>query len=133
MQPDSIFRIASMTKPIAGVAMMQLWEQGLWKLDDPVSMYIPEFADLQVKTADGGTEPMASPMTMAQLKSHSAGFGVSAVYGDANLSETDLQGMIDKLAALPLETQPGTAWDYGPVVNIQGYLVEKFSGQSLDD
>ena len=133
LQPDSIFRIASMTKPIAGVAMMQLWEQGKWDLDDPVSMHIPEFADLQVKTADGGTEPMASPMTMAQLMSHSAGFGVSAVYGDANLSETDLQGMIDKLAALPLETQPGTAWDYGPVVNIQGYLVEKFSGQSLDD
>ena len=133
MQKDSIFRIASMTKPIAGVAMMQLWEDGKWKLDDPVSKYIPEFANLQVKTADGGTEPMASPMTMAQIMSHSAGFGVSSTYSDANLSETDLQGMIDKLAALPLETQPGTAWDYGPSVNVQGYLVEKLSGQSLDD
>ncbi|MAP94596.1 MAG: serine hydrolase [Ponticaulis sp.] len=133
IQADSIFRIASMTKPIAGVAMMQLWEDGKWKLDDPVSKYIPEFADLQVKTSDGGTEPMKTPMTMAQLMSHSAGFGVSAVYSDVNLGETDLQGMIDKLAALPLETQPGTAWDYGPVVNIQGYIVEKLSGQSLDD
>jgi CubicO group peptidase (beta-lactamase class C family) len=71
-------------------------------------------------------------MTMAQLMSHSAGFGVSAVYEKNNLGETDLQGMVNKLAKLPLETQPGTAWDYGPSVNIQGYIVEKLSGQSLD-
>jgi CubicO group peptidase (beta-lactamase class C family) len=132
LQPDSIFRIASMTKPITGVAMMQLYEQGKWKLDDPVAKYIPEFANLQVKRAAGGTEPQKSPMTMTQLMSHSAGFAVSAVYNDVNLSATDLQGMIDKLKVLPLETQPGTAWDYGPSVNIQGYIVEKLSGKSLD-
>jgi len=132
LQPDSIFRIASMTKPITGVAMMQLYEQGKWKLTDPVARYIPEFANLTVKTASGGTEPQKSPMTMAQLMSHSAGFGVSAVYNDVDLGATDLQGMIDKLKVLPLETQPGTAWDYGPSVNIQGYIVEKLSGQSLD-
>jgi CubicO group peptidase (beta-lactamase class C family) len=133
LKADSIFRIASMTKPITGVAMMQLWEQGKWRLDDPVSKHIPEFANLQVKKAGGGTEPQTTPMTMAQLMSHSAGFGVSAVYNDAGLSATNLQGMIDKLAKLPLETQPGTAWDYGPSVNIQGYVVEKLSGQSLDE
>ena len=132
LKPDSIFRIASMTKPITGVAMMQLWEQGKWKLEDPVSKYVPEFANLQVKKAGSGTEPQKKPMTMAQLMSHSAGFGVSAVYEGNNLSETNLQGMIDKLKTLPLETQPGTAWDYGPSVNIQGYIVEKLSGQSLD-
>ena len=132
LQPDSIFRIASMTKPITGVAMMQLYEQGKWQLDDPVSKYIPEFANLQVKRAGGGTEPQKSPMTMAQLMSHSAGFAVSAVYADVDLGATDLQGMIDKLKLLPLETQPGTAWDYGPSVNIQGYVVEKLSGKSLD-
>jgi CubicO group peptidase (beta-lactamase class C family) len=132
LKSDSIFRIASMTKPIAGVAMMQLYEQGKWKMDDPVSKYIPEFANLQVKKAGGGTEPMKSPMTMAQVMSHSAGFGVSAVYEKADLSATNLQGMIDKLKALPLETQPGTAWDYGPSVNVQGYLIEKLSGQPLD-
>jgi CubicO group peptidase (beta-lactamase class C family) len=132
LKPDSMFRIASMTKPIAGVAMMQLYEQGKWKLEDPVSKYIPEFANLQVKKAGGGTEPMKTPMTMAQLMSHSAGFGVSAVYENAKLSETNLQGMIDKLKALPLETQPGSAWDYGPSVNVQGYIIEKLSGQSLD-
>jgi CubicO group peptidase (beta-lactamase class C family) len=132
LKADSIFRIASMTKPIVGAAMMQLWEQGKWKLDDPVAKYIPEFANLQVKKAGGGTEPQQAPMTMRQLMSHSAGFGVSAVYEKDALQATDLQGMIDKLAKLPLETQPGTAWDYGPSVNIQGYIVEKLSGQSLD-
>jgi len=71
-------------------------------------------------------------MSMAQLMSHSAGFGVNAIYESAQLSATNLQGMIDKLKALPLETQPGTAWDYGPSVNIQGYIVEKLSGQTLD-
>lgn len=132
LQPDSLFRIASMTKPIAGVAMMQLYEQGKWKMDDPVSKYIPEFANLQVKKAGGSTEPMKSPMTMAQIMSHSAGFGVSAVYQDADLAATNLQGMIDKLKTMPLETQPGTAWDYGPSVNIQGYIIERLSGQPLD-
>jgi CubicO group peptidase (beta-lactamase class C family) len=132
LKSDSIFRIASMTKPITGAAMMQLYEQGKWKLNDPVSKYIPQFANLQVKKAGGGTEPQKTPMTMAQLMSHTAGFGVSAVYEQANLGATDLQGMIDKLAVLPLETQPGTAWDYGPSVNIQGYIVEKLSGKSLD-
>lgn len=132
LTPDSIFRIASMTKPIAGVAMMQLYEQGKWQLDDPVAKYIPEFANLQVKKPGGGTEPMKSPMTMAQIMSHSAGFGVSAVYENADLAASDLQGMIDKLATLPLETQPGTAWDYGPSVNVQGYIIEKLSGKPLD-
>ncbi|OYW42208.1 MAG: hypothetical protein B7Z38_05840 [Rhodobacterales bacterium 12-64-8] len=132
LKPDSIFRIASMTKPIAGVAMMQLWEQGKWKLSDPVSKFIPEFANLKVKGPNNTLVAQNSPMTMAQLMSHTAGFGVSAVYNDANLGATDLQGMIDKLAKLPLETQPGSNWDYGPSVNIQGYIVEKLSGQSLD-
>lgn len=132
LKPDSIFRIASMTKPIAGVAMMQLWEQGKWKLSDPVSKHIPEFKGLKVKGPNNTLVEQQTEMTMAQLMSHTAGFGVSAVYNDAGLSATNLQGMIDKLAKLPLETQPGTAWDYGPVVNIQGYLVEKMSGQTLD-
>jgi CubicO group peptidase (beta-lactamase class C family) len=132
LQPDSIFRIASMTKPITGAAMMQLYEQGKWKLDDPVAKYIPEFANLQVKKAGGGTEPMKSKMTMAQLMSHTAGFGVNADYNDANFSAGNLQAMIDKLKTMPLFSQPGTDWAYGPCVNIQGYIVEKLSGQSLD-
>lgn len=132
MAADSIFRIASMTKPVAGVAMMQLYEQGRWKLGDPVAKHIPQFAGLKVKGSDGALVDQASPMTMAQLMSHTAGFGVSASYEAHDLAETDLQGMIDKLAKLPLESQPGTDWAYGPVVNIQGYLVEILSGKPLD-
>jgi CubicO group peptidase (beta-lactamase class C family) len=111
---------------------MQLWEQGKWKLSDPVSMYIPEFANLQVKTASGGTEPLKTPMTMAQLMSHSAGFDVSAGYAQAGLQSSDLQGMIDKLKTMPLAYQPGTDWRYGPSVDIQGYVVQKLSGEPLD-
>jgi CubicO group peptidase (beta-lactamase class C family) len=128
---DTIFRIASMTKPIVGVAMMMLWEQGKWTLDDPVATHIPEFAGLKVATPNG-TVPQTSPMTMRQLMSHTAGFDVSAGYAKANLRESDLQAMIDKLARLPLAAQPGTDWRYGPSVDIQGYIVEKLSGQPLD-
>jgi CubicO group peptidase (beta-lactamase class C family) len=130
---DTIFRIASMTKPIVGVAMMMLYEQGKWTLDDPVAKHIPEFADLKVATAAGDV-PMARPMTMRQLMSHTAGFGVNARYDPLNIADRDqpLQVMIDKLAKLPLASQPGTDWAYGPSVNIQGYMVEKLSGQTLD-
>jgi CubicO group peptidase (beta-lactamase class C family) len=85
-----------------------------------------------VKAKDGSLVDQDQPMTMAQLMSHTAGFGVSAVYNDANLRETDLQGMVDKLAKLPLVSQPGTDWAYGPCVDLQGYVVEKLSGKSLD-
>jgi CubicO group peptidase (beta-lactamase class C family) len=130
---DTIFRIASMTKPIAGVAMMMLWEQGKWSLDDPVARYIPEFAGLKVATPNGEV-PQSKPMTMRQLMSHTAGFDVSAGYAKVNLTDRDqpLQAMIDKLARLPLTVQPGTDWRYGPSVDIQGYIVEKLSGQPLD-
>ena len=130
---DTIFRIASMTKPIAGVAMMMLWEQGKWALDDPVAKHIPEFAGLKVATANGDV-PQTRPMIMRQLMSHTAGFDVSAGYAKANISDREqpLQAMIDKLAKLPLAVQPGTDWRYGPSVDIQGYLVEKLSGQPLD-
>ena len=132
MTTDTIFRIASMTKPIAGVAMMMLWEEGKWALDDPVAKHIPEFRNLQVKSEGGAPIAQAHPMTMRELMSHSAGFDVSAGYRDANLNDADLQGMIDKLSKLPLAAQPGTDWRYGPSVDIQGYIVEKLSGQPLD-
>jgi CubicO group peptidase (beta-lactamase class C family) len=132
VKADTIFRIASMTKPVAGVAMMQLFELGKWRLEDPVARHIPEFAGLKVKTASGGLEDQNKPMTMAQIMSHTAGFGVSATYAQAGLQEGDLADMIAKLAKLPLERQPGTDWAYGPVVNVQGYLVEKLSGKTLD-
>ena len=128
---DTIFRIASMTKPITGVAMMMLWEQGKWTLDDPVAKHIPEFAGLKVATPNGEV-PQTTPMTMRQLMSHTAGFDVNEGYDLPDLRSGDLQGMIDKLAKLPLVVQPGTDWRYGPSVDVQGYIVQKLSGQSLD-
>jgi CubicO group peptidase (beta-lactamase class C family) len=130
---DTIFRIASMTKPIVGVAMMMLWEEGKWTLDDPVSKHIPQFAGLKVKTPNGEVA-QTRPMTMRQLMSHTAGFGTSGSYEGQTITDRTqpLQAMIDKLSKLPLASQPGTDWAYGPSVDIQGYVVEKLSGQSLD-
>ncbi len=132
MQKDTIFRIASMTKPTIGVAMMMLWEEGKWKLTDRLDQHIPEFKTLKVKTAAGGVEDLKSPQTMAQLMSHTAGFGVNNDYQDRGWRRGDLQTMIDDLAKLPLYSQPGTDWAYGPCVDIQGYLVQKLSGKPLD-
>jgi CubicO group peptidase (beta-lactamase class C family) len=131
-RPDTIWRIASMTKPVIGVAMMQLWEKGLWKLEDPVARHIPEFEGLKVKAADGSLVPQAAPMTMAQLMSHTAGFDVSAGYAQAGLRAGDLKEMIRRLSALPLAAQPGADWRYGPSVDIQGHVVERLSGERLD-
>ena len=129
VRTDSIFRLASMTKPIVGVAMMILWEEGRWKLDDPVAKHIPQFANLKVGP---NGEAQRSPMLMRQLMSHSAGFDVSAGYEGVNLRQGGLPGMIETLSKLPLKSQPGTDWAYGPSVDIQGYVVERLSGQTLD-
>ena len=86
VRSDTIFRLASMTKPIVGVAMMMLWEQGKWTLDDPVAKHIPEFAGLKVSTP-AGEVPQATPMTMRQLMSHSAGFDVNAGYAKLRIPE----------------------------------------------
>jgi CubicO group peptidase (beta-lactamase class C family) len=142
VKPDSIFRIASMTKPITSAALMMLWEEGKFALTDPVAKHIPEFADLKVRRPDGSLEPQTKPQTMEQLMSHTAGFGRSSDYlaltsagaslALAQLREGNLQAMIDKLAQVPLSYQPGTDWRYGPSVDIQGYVIEKLSGQTLD-
>jgi CubicO group peptidase (beta-lactamase class C family) len=143
MQKDTIFWIASMSKPITGVAMMILYEEGKWQLTDPVTKYIPEFAGLKVRNAAGNLEPMKRPMTMRELMNHSAGFAyglapntpVDREYRDANVLDRSqpLEAMIGKLAKLPLAHQPGSAWQYSVAVDVQGYLVEKLSGQKFDE
>lgn len=147
MSDDTIFRIYSMTKPITGVAMMILYEQGKWSPGDPVAKYIPEFAHLKVfKGNDSNGQPIledpAHAPTMAELMSHNAGFtygifGTSPVdkmYRDAQvLGSRNLQEMIDKLAKIPLLYQPGTKWVYSVSVDIQGYIVEKLSGKTLGE
>src|SRR5579864_692308 len=144
LQKDAIFRIYSMTKPVTGVAMMLLYEEDKWRLDDPVSRDIPEFARLKVyvgKNDDGSPklEDARRSMTMRELMTHTAGLGyvlspanpVDKMIIDQNVlnAGAPLQTMIDGLAKIPLLAQPGTRWSYSIAVDVQGYLIEKFSGQ----
>ncbi|MGA2650712.1 MAG: serine hydrolase domain-containing protein [Terracidiphilus sp.] len=147
MTKDVIFRDYSMTKPVTGVAMMILYEQGKWVSSDPISKYIPEFAHLKVYNgvdADGKpilVDPIHAP-TMRELMTHTAGFTygyfgntpVDKMYRDVQpLNSANLQEFIDKMAKLPLLYQPGKGWTYSMSMDIEGYIVEKLSGQSLPD
>jgi CubicO group peptidase (beta-lactamase class C family) len=131
---DSIFRIASMTKPITSAAMMMLWEEDKWALEDPVSRFVPEFEGLKVKREeDGELVPQETPMTMRQLMSHSAGLGGRNEYDDLDVRGGTLQDMIDILAARPLSFQPGKEWRYGYSVDVLGYIIQKLTGKLLDE
>ena len=146
MAKDTIFRDYSMSKPVTGVAMMILFEQGKWLPNDPIAKYIPEFKNLKVFNGvdkEGKPiliEPDHAP-TMRELMSHSAGFSygsgntvVDAMYKEAKLFESgSLEEMIGKLAKIPLNYQPGKGWTYSLSMDIEGYLVEKLSGQKLPD
>jgi CubicO group peptidase (beta-lactamase class C family) len=146
MTKDTIFRDYSMTKPVTGVAMMILYEEGKWLPGDPISKYVPEFANLKVFNgvdADGKmilVDPEHAP-TMRELMSHSAGFSygngktpVDAMYQDLKpMQSANLQETMEKLAKIPLNYQPGKGWMYSVSMDIEGYIVEKLSGQSLPD
>jgi methyl acetate hydrolase len=137
MNKDTIFAIASMTKPVTSVAVMQLVEAGKIKLDEPAATYAPELANLQV--LDGGKlRPPKSPPTVRQLLSHTAGFGYE--FMDPQIHDLVTKG---KLASMmgggeehlkaPLMFDPGTRWEYGISTDWLGRIVEKVSGQSLED
>jgi len=146
MAKDVIFRDYSMTKPVTGVAMMILYEEGKWLPSDPIAKFIPEFAHLKVFAgvdAQGKmilADPEHAP-TMRELMTHSAGFSygaghtvVDAMYTEKNVTHAaTLQEMIDKLATIPLNYQPGKSWTYSVSMDIEGYIVEKLSGQTLPD
>jgi CubicO group peptidase (beta-lactamase class C family) len=147
MEQDALFRIYSMTKPVTGVALMMLHEQGLWDFDDPVSKFVPELANLQVmvrhnEAGDMELEPLTRQPTMRELLNHSAGFGyglsgndpVNNMFRDRNvLAATDLNDMIARMSDIPLLFQPGEEWYYSIAVDIQGYIVEKLSGQRFGE
>jgi CubicO group peptidase (beta-lactamase class C family) len=147
MQKDSIFRIYSMSKPITGVAMMILFEDGKWQLNDPVAKYIPEFAKLKVYSTDpNGNVVMKDqnhPVTMRELMSHSGGFtyglfsqtAVDKMQLEADLLNpgNTLDEFIKRVAKLPLNSQPGTEWHYSISVDIQGYIVQKLSGMPFEE
>lgn len=149
MSLDTIFRISSMTKPITSVAAMMLVDQGKLKLDDPVSKYIPSFANMKVgvekKSPDGKatleTEPLKRPITVLDLLRHTSGitygfYGDSPVrkaYAAANVFDGDPTNaeFAERIAALPLQEQPGTLWDYGHSTDILARVIEVVSGKSL--
>ena len=147
MEEDAIFRIYSMSKPITGVALMTLYEEGKFRLSDPVQRYIPEFTDLKVAASWGPNGPVLEdadhPMTIRELMSHTAGlaYGIGApgptdsLYAahEALSRDQTLADMIDKLGAMPLRHQPGSQWYYSIAVDVQGYLVEVLSGQPFDE
>ena len=148
MTTDTIFNIASMTKPMAAVAALQLYEQGKLLMDDPVAKYFPKFAEMKVAVMDEqgeniiGTVPAARKITIQDLPRHTSGLiyggrGTTAVHklyptGSAPVSGT-LSGteFLDKLAALPLLHQPGAVWDYGFGLDVLGLVVEQLSEQTL--
>jgi CubicO group peptidase (beta-lactamase class C family) len=143
MQFNTIFRIASMTKPIASLAVMMLYEEGCFKLDDPVAKYIPELKDLKVFSSEDKDGihlvDQIAPMTIGNLLTHTSGLGsggennpVDSMYRAANLSDRSLKEMIQKLAKIPLLYQPGTRWNYSRSTDVLGYLVEVVSGKPLD-
>jgi CubicO group peptidase (beta-lactamase class C family) len=142
MTKDSLFRIYSMTKPVTGVALMMLHEQGLWEFDDPISKHVPELANLKVMESynDAGEVELVTPgrePTMRELLNHSAGFGyglggsdpVNTAFRDsAVLASDDLDTLIAKVAEIPLLFAPGEQWSYSVAVDIQGYIVQRISG-----
>jgi CubicO group peptidase (beta-lactamase class C family) len=149
MNPDAIFRIFSMTKPVTAVAAMMLVDDGKLKLDDPVSKYIPSFAETKVGVetkAENGDPvltlvPLDRPITIEDLLRQSAGipygfYGkglVRSAYNNANLyaDGNDNAVVAEKIARLPLNEQPGTLWDYGHSLDVLARVIEVVSGKSL--
>lgn len=143
MTTDTIFRMASMTKPIASVALMMLYEEGWFQLDDPISDWLPEFSNMmvEVENEDGSTrlEPAQNPITFTHILTHTAGLmnsyrGDIARYTEVSSvrGEEKLDTWTQRLATLPLRYEPGTRWEYSQATSVVGRLVEVISGQDLD-
>lgn len=150
MRTDSIFRLASMTKPITSLAVMMLHEEGRFLLNDPVSKFLPEFKNPKVAIANAPNErategfrlvPAEREITIRDLLTHTAGLAsgsggptmaLAKTLSQSRKPEDILADYIPRLAALPLNFQPGAAWEYGPATDVLGRLVEVISGQSLD-
>ncbi len=147
MARNTIVQIYSMTKPLTGTALMTLYEDGAFALDDPLAQYAPEFAAMKVYTgidSEGRmqTEPARSPITIRDLTRHTAGFpnrpdipGLSEALAEAAPLDRGktLEEMAAAFASIPLWFHPGTQWEYGPSVDMQAFLTERLSGIPFDD
>ena len=153
LEKDAIFRVASQTKAITSTAVMMLWEEGRFRLDDPISDFIPEFKETGVlKTFDENnltwtTEPVKTPITIRHLLTHTSGLGYGVIDGDprfrkmyAEAGVTDLfttepvtiAENVKKLATLPLHHHPGEKFTYGEGLDVLGYFIEIVSGKPFD-
>jgi len=149
IEPDTIWRIYSMTKPITSVAALLLFEEGRFELKDPVSRYLPEFADQRVwrmgTAAKPTLDPVVEPMQMWHLLTHTSGltYGfmyshpVDEMYRKAGFEwgvppDADLAAICSTLASLPLLFQPGAEWNYSMSIDVLGRVIEVLSGQTLD-
>ncbi|MEZ4672932.1 MAG: serine hydrolase domain-containing protein [Caldilineaceae bacterium] len=140
----TIFRFYSMTKPITSVALLQLYEQGRFQLDDPVSRFIPAFQNLQVYAGHEGatiqTVPPNREMTIRDLFTHTSGLSygdysdhpAEILYRQADLRAGSTKELVEKLSKLQLLFSPGTQWNYSFATDVLGYLVEIIAGQRLD-
>jgi CubicO group peptidase (beta-lactamase class C family) len=153
LKEDGIFRIASQTKAITSVAVMMLWEEGKFLLDEPVSKYIPAFANATVldkynpKDTTYTTIPAKRAITIRDLLTHTSGIdyaqigspSMQAIYAKHNItagldvSGDKLSDAMTRLGSLPLVHQPGEKWTYGLNIDLLGYLVEIWSGMTLDE
>jgi len=153
MEKDAIFRIASQTKAITATAVMMLWEEGKFKLDDPISKYIPEFGKAEIldtfneSDSTYTTKPAENQITIRDLLTHTSGLGYGVIDGDdrfkkiyAKAGITDLfttknitiGESVKKLAKLPLHHEPGEAWTYSEGLDVMGYFIEVISGKPFD-
>jgi CubicO group peptidase (beta-lactamase class C family) len=141
MRSDAMFQIRSMSKPVVSLAVMQLIESGQLGLDDPVSRYIPAFADMRVLAdatgSDATTRPASRQMTVSDLLLHTSGLShrTSALYVSRGVRSRDepLSQLVEKVAQVPLIADPGTLWSYSISTTILGHVVEIVSGLPLDD
>jgi CubicO group peptidase (beta-lactamase class C family) len=152
-EKNDIFRIASQTKAITSTAVMMLWEEGHFRLDDPISKYIPEFENTGVidtfneSDSTFTTKPLTTPITIRHLLSHTSGIGYGVIDGDPRIRKafakagiTDLftaeavtlEENIPRIARMPLHHQPGEGWTYSEGLDVLGRLVEIVSGMPFD-
>lgn len=149
MTHDTLFRIYSMTKPVTSLALMMLWERGLFTLDDPVDRFIPEWRNLRVRVGGSwplfATRPTMRAMRIRDLLCHTAGLtydfmnasNIDHAYRELQVGRASpgytLKDMIHQLAELPLEFSPGERWNYSVATDVLGYLVEVIAGESFAD
>jgi len=142
LKADTLFRMYSMTKPITSTALLMLYEEGRFQLDDPLSRYLPEFKDVRVYVSGAGrqitTEELKRPISVRDVFRHTAGFAggnhpVAQLQAEAKIFDGGLAELPGRLSRLPLQYQPGTRWVYGASHDVQAVLVERLSGMKFAD